>query len=373
MLLIGGVHRDEHGADLRGRPERDVPRRYVRRPDGDLAARPHAHRDERAGEGVHVVTELLVGARVVEGRVAERVLVGERVHHRVEDLREREVDELVLLPQVHAGRIMVGDEGALVALRVVEALHVVDEVGEDDLRVGEVVHPPGLPLERDETVVVDGRERAHEVLEGRGALPHQVVGAVVVRVAHVHVLDVGAQVLDGDAGLLLAVTVRVVHVPQRPEVIARILVEQRGQARRVGVDATRLDEQDDALFLGVRQCGGYRRTHGVLVFGLGLHADVGAGHGSREVDELADLAGVLARLGDVERGVDSGNRKLLGVQAADGRAHVVGVERRAFADERVVSERVVQLDALEVHLDGEVDQLVPRIVGPASHGKRQSH
>ena len=189
--LVGGVHRDEHGADLGGRPEGDVPSRHVGGPDGDLAASLHAHGDKRAGERVDVVSELLVGARVVERRVLKTVLIGEAFDHLVEHLREGQVDELVFLPHVLACAVVVEVERAALAAGVLEALHVVHEVREDDLHVGEVGHPRGIPLQRHVAVVVDGGQRAHYLVDGQRSLADQVEAAVVVGIAHVHVLDVG--------------------------------------------------------------------------------------------------------------------------------------------------------------------------------------
>ena len=101
--LIGRIDGDEHRADLRRRPERDVPLRHVRGPDGHVVALLDAHRDQRAGEGIDVVTELLIGARIVELRVAEARLVRELLDHLVEHVREGQVDQRLLRPDVFAG------------------------------------------------------------------------------------------------------------------------------------------------------------------------------------------------------------------------------------------------------------------------------
>ena len=124
--LVGGVHRDEHGADLRRGPEGDEPRGHVRGPDGDLAAPAHAERDERAGKIVHVVAELRVGPRVVERRVFECVLVREFLDHPVEHLREGLGDEAVFLPDELAGMRGVVVKRLFLAARGIEAVHVVD-------------------------------------------------------------------------------------------------------------------------------------------------------------------------------------------------------------------------------------------------------
>ena len=98
---------------------------HVGGPDGHVAARLDAHATiERAGERVHVVAELAVGAGVVQRGVLERVLVGELLDHPVEHLREGQVDELVLLPDVLAGAGVVEVERAAACRRgVLELLH----------------------------------------------------------------------------------------------------------------------------------------------------------------------------------------------------------------------------------------------------------
>ena len=373
VYLVGGVDRDEHGADLGGGPEGDEPSRHVGGPDGDLAARLHAQREQGAGEVVDVVAELFVGTRVIERGVAEGVLVGEFLHHAVEHLGEGEVDELVFLPDVLARAVVVQDQGVARLLGVVEAAHVVDVVREDDARVVEAVDPGGLAFDRDEAVVVDRGERAHHVGDGQGALAHQVEVAVVGRVAHVHVAHVGTQVANGDGRLLAEVAHGMVDVPQGGDVVAREFVEHLHQAFGIGVDAGGFEQDGHLLLAGAVDEGRKRGAHAVFVVVVGLDAHaLGAGDGG-QVDELLDLFDVVDVIGNVDRRVEDGDFNSLAAQVAGRGAGDRAVEGSTLAREGLVGLDVAHLDTVEFHFSCEADQFVPGTVLPASSGKRKLH
>ena len=302
--LVAGVDGHEDGADLDGRPEREVPLRHVRRPDGHVVARPDAHGDEGAGAAVDVVPELGVGARVVALRVAERVLVGELLADAVEHLREGEVDEVLLGPDVLAltaqGRLEPFRRGHLREV----AVHVVLVLREHDARPldGHVLGPCAHPFERHVAVEVDLVERVEHLREGHVALAHEAVANVAVLddgVLHVAVADVAAEV--GDRGLagFAEVAVRVVQVPERGDVGAGDGVEDAAQAGRVGVVGRSLEQQRHVLLGGggtklaaevddvvVIDHGGRRRLAD------GEDAHVRGAHVVCEVDVARDLGDV---------------------------------------------------------------------------------
>ena len=363
--LVGGVHRHEHRADLDRRPEGDVPGGHVGRPDGDLAAGAHAHRDERPRERIHVVAELLVGARIVERRVLEAVLVGELLDHAVEHLREGQVDELVLLPHVLAGAVVVGIEALLLAARLLVAAHVVGVVRQDDARIVRALLPLGLPLERDEAVVVDRRQRLHHLGDGQRTLADDVVAAAVVGVAQVDVAHVRAEVGDRGVGILAMVAVRVVDLPERGEVVAREGVHEGAQAARIGVDARGADEDRHARRGGSRQQRADGRADALLVVAVDGCGDAGDLHGAGGLDEAEDDVGGIG-IRQVARGVEARDAQAAVAQRARRGHRVVLVEGTAALDEVGALEEIVDLDALEVCVDRRLEQLVPGEVLPAA-------
>lgn len=141
-------------------------------------------------------------------------------------------------------------ERLFLAARGIEAVHVVDEMWEDDLRVSQVGHPFRLPLEGDKAVIVDGGQRLHHAADGQRALADEVIAAVVVRVAQVNVADVGTEVFDGRVGGFAVVPVGMVHIPERAQLVAGKRIEQRAQPGRVGKDAAGLEQDRDPLRLG---------------------------------------------------------------------------------------------------------------------------
>ena len=298
---------------------------------------------------------------------------GNALDHLVEHLREGQVDELVFLPHVLAGAVVVEVERAALAAGVLELLHVIDVVGEDDLHVGEVAHPLGHPFQRNEAVVVDGGQRAHHLVDGKGAFAHQVEGTVVVGVAHVHVLDVGAQVLDGGRGAFAAHAVDVMDIPQGAQVVAGVAVHDAGQTRGAGEDAAGFDQQHHAVLLGVGDQLGERSVDGVLVVVLHDHAHHVHACRLRKVDEVLGVLDLLFACRDVDRGVEYGHGKALVAQGAGGCLGIVTVKRAALAGERGIGNGVMDLDAREIHFKGGAYQLVPGAVGPATGGKGKLH
>ena len=121
--LVGGVHRHEHRADLRGGPEGEEPLGHVGGPDGHLAAGAHAQAHQRPGELVHVVPELAVGAGVVQGRELHGQLVRVVLHHRIQHLGEGLFDQGLLLPGIGARVAVVPVEVLAAQAGALEAGH----------------------------------------------------------------------------------------------------------------------------------------------------------------------------------------------------------------------------------------------------------
>ena len=83
MDLIGGVDGDQHSADFGGGPEGDEPLGHIGGPDGHMVAGFHPHGDEGPGKLIYVIPELGIGPGVVQGGIAESILIRELVDHPV--------------------------------------------------------------------------------------------------------------------------------------------------------------------------------------------------------------------------------------------------------------------------------------------------
>ena len=285
VRLVCGVHRDQYRADADRGPESDVPCGNVGSPDGDLVAGLDAQGHERTGEIVHVLAELLVRAGIVQRGVLEAVLVRELVRHAVEHLRECQVDELVLLPDIESRTVVVRVELGLLVTRAFETLHIVDEMREDDLPVGQVFHPFRLPLERDEAVVVDGREGVHDFPDGEITLADDSICAGLVAVTEMHVLDIGPKVGDGVGRAFAEVAVRMMNVPKGRQLVAGEVVHQVAQQRGIGIYAAGLDQDGDAALLRHGDEAGEVTADDFRRIGLGEGADIRRAHVGSEPDE----------------------------------------------------------------------------------------
>ena len=203
--LVGGIDGDQHRAQLDGGPEGDVPLGDVGGPDRHVGACLDPHGDEGAGEGVHVVAELGIGAGVVQGGVLEGVLVGELLHHAIQHLGEGQVNELILFPHVLTRMGAVEVQGTALLGGIVELLHEAHELGENDLHVVQLLAPLRIPDQGDVAVVVDRTQSQHDIRNGELTLTRQAELQALLGahgVAEVDVADVGAQILDDGLGSL---------------------------------------------------------------------------------------------------------------------------------------------------------------------------
>ena len=380
--FVGGVDRYEHRADFRRRPEGQVPLRKVRRPYRHVAAGPDAERDESARELVHVVAELGVGARVVQRRVLEGVLVGEFLDYAVEHLREGLFDKFVLLPRVEPLAALALVEALRLhhARGAAEAAHCVDEVQRNQLEVRDVGHPLWVPFERDEAVVVQRVERAHHRVDGQAALADEAVfdGAVYdFRVFQMHVLDVGAEVLDRLFRRFAGVAEGVLQIPERRKVVAGVGIEHLAEPVGVGEYADGLDEQRHARFL---RAGQHRVEHGLdgvallfvaLARVLRAEADVWNAQPLRGFDVFSYLGAVFLkgrRVGDVVPRVYAGYRKArLGHLAVRGVRHRGVEDAGLFRELRLVY--VVYLYSRKAAVLRDLAEILPCVVVPPEGGK----
>ena len=319
VYLVRGVDRHEHRADLRRRPEGDVPLRNVRRPDRNLVASLHAERDERAREFVDVAGELRIRPCVVERRIAESVLIGEMLHLLVEHLREREIDERLLLPYeiARAGAVLI--EHLIRLARVAEAAHAADEMREDYIHVGKLGEPCDIPFEGDKAVVVYRAERVDQLVDRKLALSDEAVREILARplgILDVDVADVRAEILYRLLGALAAESRRIVEIPERADRIAGEGVERVLEKERIREDAAGLDKDADVLLLrradhtadqSAASLGGSRR---VAALG-GVYPHIRNAKLARLLYALRDVRGGSVRIlrGDVAHGVDARDRK----------------------------------------------------------------
>ena len=84
--LIRSIHRYKHGAELGRCPEGNIPRRKIGCPYRYLRARLYAQRNERACKAVNILSELSIGACVIESRILEAVLIGKFLGNSVKNL-----------------------------------------------------------------------------------------------------------------------------------------------------------------------------------------------------------------------------------------------------------------------------------------------
>ena len=188
-----------------------------------------------------------------------------------------------------------------------------------------------------------------------------------------HVLDVGAQGLDGGVRVLAGGAAGAVDVPQGARVVRGVVVKRQGKAGGVCIDARGLDEEVHAAVLGQGNQGVQGAVDGVVVIGLHGHADACDAGGCGHLDELGCLGHRLFSGGDVDGGVQGGDGQLALFEGAGRGLHVVAVEGGALAAQAGLVGDIVDLDAGKVLLDGGFDQLVPGAGGPASGRERTLH
>ena len=298
--FIGGVHRNQHGADLGSRPEGDVPLGYIGGPNSHMVPLLHAHGNERPGKLVHVISEFRIGAGVIQLGVLKADLVGELLDHPVQHVGERGVDEGLLGPDKLAGvgavvlqlALLHGQAGKIV-------VHIVGKLREHHAGVGKLLGPAFDPLQRDVAVIAAVHQSVHHLVNGQVALAHHpVLGPAVYHnaVLYMDIFDETAQVLHGLPGGLPGVAVGVVHIPQGRHRRHVHLIQQGAQALGIGVDAVGFHQQAHAKALG----NGTQQLQGLchkavvhLSLGLGVavaqHTDVGCTQLLGQHNVLGDL------------------------------------------------------------------------------------
>ena len=374
MDLVRRVHRDQDGADLGRRPEGEIPCGHVRRPHGHLAARPHAQRDQRLGEAIHVVPELRVGPGIVQRRILETVLIRELLHHPIEHLGKGEVDELVLLPHIPSGAVVVRIEHLLLAAGGCEPLHVIHEVGKDHVQLRQILHPFRLPFQGKIPGIVHGIQRPDQVRDGHVALAHQRVGAAAVGIPQVDVLHVGPQVFDRLVRRLPAVPVGVVHVPEHPEGIRSVRIEKGPQLCRIRKSAVGFDQQDDPALLRRGEQDVQIRLHRFEIRLVRPDRHIFRLHGLREPDEERNLVPHRRVMeADAAGAVEHRHGQPLLEEVPVGGRGVVLVQCAARPDQLRVLVGVVHLYPREAVVNGHPAQIRPRCAQSSAGGERKIH
>ena len=124
-----------------------------------------------------------------------------------------------------------------------------------------------------------------------------------------HVLDVGAQVLQRLLRALVHEAVGMVHVPQRGHVVGRKVRQKVAQALGVGVDAVGLHQQRDPAFFRLGDEFAQLRLDGLIVHlaaGRGVpvahDAHIGRAQARGHVDVVCKLRNVRRPLvGELQR------------------------------------------------------------------------
>ncbi len=294
MHLVGGVDRHQHRADARAGPEGDEPLGDVRGPDRHVVALLYAHGNQGAGELVHVVAELRIGARIVAGGIAEGILIGEFLYHAVKHLGEGQVDQMLLGPEILARAAVVG----LQALGGV-SLHKVGEVRKYNAGVGEVGHPALDPFQGNESVIIGGGEAVEHFVNGQIAFAHHLIDNTAILhhgILGVDMADVGAEVVHGGLRRFVKEAVGMMDIPQGGDFRAIYLVQQPAQAGGVSIDAIGFHKQRDPLALGNvgklhKRGGDFFIVYLAIGFGVavGQHADVGRTQLAGQFDIFGDF------------------------------------------------------------------------------------
>ena len=372
--LVSGVHRNEDGADLGGGPESDVPGRNVRRPDGHFTAGGHAHGKEGPGEVIHIVAKFAVSPGVIQGGVAEGVLIGKFLHHAVENLREGFVDELGLGPHVFAATVVIGIERMFFAVLFVEPIHIGNEVSENHFGIVNFREPFFLPFHGNIAVVVDGSDGVHDLLNGQGAFADDLEVPPVIGVSQMHMVDISAEVGDGVRGGFPFFPVGMMDAPERRQLIAGEVVHQIPELACVGENIAGLDEDLHIPFLGFGEELFQHGDAAVHIVLAGADGNIGYAEVLRRFQQGEDgFAFLFAGRGNVAGAVETGNGQFLVVEGAGGSGGVVFMEYTAFAGEFLIFLDIVGFNALESEFFGDGHHIVPCEFGPSPDGKGEFH
>ena len=371
--LVCRIYGNENSTDLGGRPEGDIPSGKVCCPNGNLRTRLDAERNECSGKAIYVLAELRIGSGVIERRVFEAVLIGKLICHAVEHLGEGQIDQLILFPNVLSRAVVVKVKALFHIPRRMEMRHIVDKMRENDFVILKIVEPFWLPLQRDKGIVIDRREGAHHVFDRHRSFADQLIFAVVVRVTHMNVRDVGAEILDRLVARLAVISVRVVNVPQCRKMVAGKAVKHCAKTAGVGVNSAGFDQNTDVFLFGngqeLTQCGNYR----ILVVVQGTDDNVGDSRIVRNFNQIFDrrYRGFIKR--NVKRGVKAGNGKSFVSELTNRSGGVVFVERTAFFHQRVKFCQIIYFNTRKAHIQGYVEHFIKGKVRPSSGGKRKFH
>ncbi|OPZ74062.1 MAG: hypothetical protein BWY80_00732 [Firmicutes bacterium ADurb.Bin456] len=152
--LVGGVHSDENGAYLGGCPKSDEPLGDIGGPDGDMVTGPYAQGDQRAGKCIDIIPELGICPGIIQGGIAEGILVGKLLHHPVKHLGKGQIYQFVLPPDIFSRACVVFEQVPLYHAYTAVTAHVVGKVRENHSRIVEVRRPALDPFQRYKAVVV---------------------------------------------------------------------------------------------------------------------------------------------------------------------------------------------------------------------------
>ena len=132
---------------------------------------------------------------------------------------------------------------------VIEPVHVVDEMRENNLPVLKLFHPFRLPLQGDKAVIVDRRQGPHHFFYGHSALADEIVGVLIIRIPQMHMFNIGTQILDGSIRSLIEVPVGMMHIPKGTQPVAGKALQHGAQPGSICINAAGLDQQTDPLGL----------------------------------------------------------------------------------------------------------------------------
>ena len=372
MNLVGCVDGYQNRSDLCGRPERDIPRRYVGRPDRNLGARLYAKRYQSTGKIVHVLAEFLICSCVVQSRIAERVLIRELLNHAVKYLREGQIDQFVFLPDVFAASVMIEIQMGTAGGLTFKPFHICQIMREDKVPFLHVLHPFRFPFQRDESVIIDGGKRPHHILDRQLSFAHDRIGTVFREVADMHKSDVSAEIPDRGIGRFAMILVRMVHVPQHAEHVVCVKIQEILQPLCVDIDASGLQKECD-VFLSCLLNDDIQRF--LQLFLVVMH-DFGADKSHSHIgSQLYCFKRGFKRtvLTQIERGIETGDFNAPVADCPHCGFDPVRIQRAAALRIFRMLENIIEFKSGKLHFLGDIDVIPEGKCLPSACRKREFH
>ena len=186
-------------------------------------------RNQRSGNLVHILPELGIGSGIVQGSVLEAVLIRITLCHLIQNLREGQINDIVLLPGEGAGFAAVVVNRTAALFGGSQPLHEADEMGQNNILRGNIL----IPIHAEESVVVQGLQGIHKVFHRKIAISQEYILAALT-VSDTDIADVGAEGLNSGIGILLAPEIGFPDIPAHAQCGAAKQIDDIQRTLRMG-------------------------------------------------------------------------------------------------------------------------------------------